>query len=92
MKDGYEIIVTSKKITNDELKALCERWFGDMIKVVVDIDKKWVGIGGELHADVESVLLEKESRQEDLWGTNLYPCHEPEHRIDYTALINIRLH
>jgi hypothetical protein len=47
-------------------------------------------IGGELHADAEQVLLEKGSRQEDLWGANYYPGLGRDKCIEYTALINIR--
>lgn len=39
---------------------------GDMVKVVVDIDRKIMTIGGELHADGEQLLLSDGSRQENL--------------------------
>ncbi len=90
---GYEkILITSEKISNGQLKSLCEAWFGDMVKVVIDIEKECVGIGGDLHADAELLLLQKGSRQGMIWGANLYPWHEPDKRIEYTALINIRPH
>lgn len=85
-----DIIITNKKIQSDQLKLLCERWFGDMVKVVVDIEREWIGVGGELHADAEELLIENGSRSADIWGVNLYPWHKHEHRIEYTALINIR--
>ena len=61
-----------------------------MVKIVVDVEKQVVAIGGELHADAESMLLQNGSRQEDLWGINFYPKHQQEERIEYSALINIR--
>ena len=85
-----DILITDEKVGPDQLKTLCERWFGDMVKIVVDVEKNIIGLGGELHADAEAMLLEKGSRQEDVWGANLYPWHDPEYRIEYTALINIR--
>jgi hypothetical protein len=84
------IIITNKKIQSDQLKLLCQRWFGDMVKIVVDIERKWIGVGGELHPDAEELLIENGSRSADIWGVNLYPWHIPKHRIEYTALINIR--
>jgi len=56
-----------------ELAAIAEEQFGDMAKAVVDIQRRIMGIGGELHSDEEAALLEDGSRQGDLWGINLYP-------------------
>ncbi|MBN2028695.1 hypothetical protein JW824_00465 [bacterium] len=82
----------NQKISKARLKSLCETWFGDMVKVVVDIEKECAGIGGDLHADAELLLLQEGSGPEALWGINFYPWHEPDKRIEYTALINIRPH
>ena len=84
------IIIVERKISGDELVRLCKRWFGDMVKIVVDIEERVIAIGGDLHADAEKLLIEKGYRQENIWGANLYPWHEPDSRIEYTALINIR--
>ena len=58
-----------------------------MIKIVVDIRRRVLSGGGEMHADCESVLLEDGSEQDDLWGANWYPR---EQRIEFESLINIR--
>jgi hypothetical protein len=58
-----------------------------MIKIVVDIRRRFLSGGGEMHADCESVLLEDGSEQDDLWGANWYPN---EQRIEFESLINIR--
>jgi len=84
------IKVIDKKIDADELKILLDQDFGDMVKVVVDVEKGLVAIGGDLHADAEQLMIEKGSVQKDLWGANVYPFHEADNRIEYTALINIR--
>ena len=84
------ILITDKKVDPAQLKELCRINFGDMVKLVVDVEKKWLGIGGELHADAEELLLKNGSHRQDIWGCNFYPWHEPESRIEYTALINIR--
>src|SRR3989344_2767512 len=55
------------------LKKLASERFGDMVKAVVDIEQNIMAIGGELHADEEQLLLEQGSKQEHLWGINLYP-------------------
>lgn len=84
------IVVVDSTLAPDELKRLVERWFGDMVKFVVDVDRACATVGGELHADGEAELLERGSRQESLWGANYYPGRGEANCIEYTALINIR--
>jgi hypothetical protein len=60
------------------------------VKLVVDVERRIVAIGGELHADAEAVLLEQGSRQADVWGANYFPGVGPQHCLELTALINIR--
>lgn len=64
--------------------------FGDMAKVVVDIERGILALGGELHADAEDVLLKDGSRQVDVWGINLYPDRPVADWVEYTSLINVR--
>ena len=64
--------------------------FGDMVKAVVDIEKGVMAVGGEMHADAESLLLANSSQQDDLWGINIYPDLPVGERIAYESLINIR--
>jgi len=61
--------------------------YESMIKIVVDVRRRLLSGGGEMHADCESVLLDDGSEQDDLWGANWYPN---EQRIEFESLINIR--
>lgn len=83
-----QVITTS--IDRDALKVVARERFGDMVKAVVDIEKQIMAIGGELHADEEQVLLEQGSKQEDLWGINLYPDTVTEDWLEFDSMINIR--
>jgi hypothetical protein len=85
-----DIVVVRDRIAAADLATLVERFFGDMVKYVVDVHREVGAIGGELHADAEQVLLEDGSRQEDLWGANYYPGRGTEACIEFTSLINIR--
>jgi hypothetical protein len=85
-----DVTLIDKPISKQELKVLAEELFGDMIKGVVDIEKGIMAIGGELHADEEAFLLARDSRQENLWGINLYPDREPSDMIEFNSMINIR--
>ena len=84
------IKIIQKPITQQELNQLAEDNFGEMIKGVVDIKKRILALGGELHADAEAKLLEGGSKQEDVWGFNIYPEKPKEKRIEFSSLINIR--
>ncbi len=78
------------KISKDELKNVALEIFGEMVKVVVDIQREIMAVGGELHADGEALLLKDGSNQDNLWGINIYPDKSVEDWIIFTALINIR--
>lgn len=85
-----DILILENPIEPKELERLTQAVFQDMVKYVVDVRRRLIAIGGELHADGESLLLESGSRQEDIWGANYYPGRGPEGCIEFTALINIR--
>lgn len=78
------------KITKQELVAIAQERFGDMAKAVVDIDLGIMVIGAGLHADEEAFLIEQGSKQENLWGINIYIDKAPEERIEYDSMINVR--
>ncbi len=80
------IHLLKQKATSVQIKELLGE-YEDMIKIVVDIRRRFLSGGGEMHADCESVLLEDGSEQDDLWGANWYPR---EQRIEFESLINIR--
>ena len=84
------IKIIKDKISKAELAEIAKNQFGDLVKAVVDIEKEIIAIGGELHADAEALLLEQDSRQEDLWGINLYPVKSESEWIEFDSMINIR--
>ena len=90
MSEVPGIVIVRERIAPAELKRLALLYFEDMVKYVVDVERGVVGLGGEMHADAEQLLLEDGSRQKDLWGANYYPGRGREGCIEYTSLINIR--
>lgn len=82
--------IIKDKITLAELKEIAKKRFGNLVKAVVDVEKKMVVVDGELHADEEALLLEKSSKQENLWGINLYPEEKGERFIEFDSVINLR--
>ncbi len=53
--------IVEKMITLAELSILAKEWFGDMVKVVVDVEQEKMAIGCELHVDAEELLLKQGS-------------------------------
>ena len=84
------MIIVDGPISLADLKVLAEGRFGNLVKAVVDVERKIMALDGELHADEEALLLENGSRQEDLWGINIYPELEGPDRIEFDSVINIR--
>ncbi len=78
------------KISNKELEKLAESMFGNLVKAVVDVEKKMMAVGGELHSDEEALLIENGSKQNNLWGINIYPEIKDENRIEFDSMINLR--
>lgn len=77
-------------LLKSSLNVIARELFGDFVKAVVDIEEKVIVIGGELHADEEQVLIESGSKQENLWGINLYPSETGDDFVEFNSMINIR--
>lgn len=88
MSDYFPIIIPSKILMLEDLEVFKDNPFPDFVKFTVDIEKELIAIGGEMHSDSESVLFSSGSRQDDIWGANLFPWQEKA-AIEYISLINI---
>jgi len=82
--------ILRQAISIAELKELAQNTFGDMIKCVADVKEGMLALDADLHADLERMLLEKGSAQENLWGFNLWVEEEGKDFIEFDSLINIR--
>ncbi len=85
-----EIKIIKDSISKKELVNIAKNQFGDLVKAVVDVKKEIIAIGGELHADEETILLEQGSQQEDLWGINLYLNKSNNELVEFDSMINVR--
>ena len=80
-----------ESISLAELEEMSQRISDELVKAVVDIKRGIVVVDAGLHVDEEQYLLEQGSRQEDLWGINLYPdSFGEEDFIEFDSMINIR--
>ena len=74
-----------------ELAEMAASMYGDLVKGVVDVERRVIVLDAELHVDEEQFLLESGSRQEDLWGINLYPeDFGTDDFVEFDSMINIR--
>ena len=80
-----------KEISLKELEEMTNKMFDALVKAVVDVEKEIMVVDAEMHADQEKFLLEKGSKQENLWGINLYPeMYNSEDFVEFDSMINIR--
>jgi len=78
-------------ITIDELNNMAQKMYGSLVKAVADLEKGVIVVDAEMHADEEAYLLEKGSKQENLWGFNLYPAKfGTDEFVEFDSMINIR--
>lgn len=82
--------IITDKISIQELSEMAKKMFGNLVKAVVDIEKKIMAVDAELHADEEALLLENGSEQKNLWGINFYPELTGEDFIEFDSMINLR--
>lgn len=77
-------------ISIPEVKEMAHIWYGELVKAVVDVEREIMAVDGEMHADEEQILLGDGSKQENLWGINIYPNKTGDDRIEFDSMINVR--
>ncbi|GAB4483974.1 MAG: hypothetical protein OHK0031_07770 [Anaerolineales bacterium] len=80
------MVLLTQKATPQQIEQMLQE-YESMIKIAVDIRRRILAGGGEMHADCEALLLENGSEQDDIWGANWYPAQQ---KIAFESLINIR--
>ncbi len=90
LRYNYAMEIVRNTISLNQLQAIAQRTFGDMVKAVIDVDQEIIAIDAELHSDLEAFLLENGSKQKDLWGINLYPDAQGNDFVEFDSMINIR--
>jgi hypothetical protein len=82
--------ILDEPISIDELRKIAADTFGELVKAVVDVRRGLVALDAELHADLEALLINDGSRQNDLWGINFYPDLRGEDFLEFDSMINMR--
>ncbi|HJY64164.1 MAG TPA: DUF5674 family protein [Ignavibacteria bacterium] len=82
--------IIRERISKQELQQIADEDYGNYVKAVVDIENEIIAIGGEMHSDEEALLMDNGSKQNDLWGINIYPEKPNEERVEFDSMINMR--
>ena len=82
--------IVERQISIEQLKEMSSKMFGNLVKAVVDIQEEILVVDAELHSDQEAYLLQLGSKQENLWGINIYPELDINERIEFDSMINLR--
>jgi len=80
------ILILRSRADTEQMRQMLEA-LGIYIKLAVDVERRIISGGGELHADCELVLLTDGSQQANIWGADWYPLKQT---VGYESLINIR--
>ena len=80
------IHIIRQRAKPEQMRQMLEA-LGIYIKLAVDVERRILAGGGELHADCELVLLDDGSQQRYVWGADWYPLSQT---VGYESLINIR--
>ena len=61
--------IVKDKIETPELKEMAKKMHDDLVKAMVDVEKKIMAVDGGLHADLMELLIEEEkSEPKDIWA------------------------
>jgi len=82
--------IIKQQLAFDDLMPMAAAMFGNMVKAVVDVGREVIALDGELHSDLEALLIEDGSRPQDLWGINLYPELRGDDFVEFDSMINLR--
>lgn len=84
--------ILEKPTTKVDLIANSENFIDEhAIKAAVDINREIMAVDSPMHYDCEQLLLENGSKQEDIWGINLYLDEaDIDDLVEFDSMINIR--
>jgi hypothetical protein len=86
-----QLVTIENPITRVQLSEYSQTMFGGLVKAVVDIEQEVILVDAEMHADEEAKLLEDGSKQDNLWGINLYPEETSDEAfLEFDSMINVR--
>jgi len=80
------ILIIREAANAEQINQMTEQFGSSFIKLAVDVKRRILAGGGELHSDCEYVLLEDGSEQVDVWGADWHPTSR-----SVTISVNLRI-
>ncbi len=80
------IVLIGERVTSLVLQDMLDAC-GVYVKLAVDIERRVIAGGADLHYKCEQKLLQDGSKQKDIWGADWYPYNQ---ELAYESMINIR--
>lgn len=84
--------ILEKPLTKKELIDSSKCFIDEnAIKGAVDVERRLVAVDSPMHYDCEQLLLENGSKQENIWGINLYLDEDDiDDVVEFNSMINLR--
>ena len=83
--------IVKEKIEISELAEMAKKMHGNLVKAIVDVDKKIMAVDADMHSDLFEFLMQEEaSEPKNLWGINIYPEKEGVDFIEFDSMMNLR--
>jgi hypothetical protein len=80
------IIIIEQRATIEQIEQMLQE-HKFYLKVVVDIERRILAGGGEMHYDCEQALLDYGSKQQDIWAAAHIPSTG---RMTFDSMVNLR--
>ena len=78
------------RIPRTELQALSGNDPSGRVKIVADLERRILGVGGPMHKDIEVMLLSDGSKLGNIWGFILHPDRPWADAFEFRSNMNVR--
>lgn len=84
-----KIVKNTIEIT--KMKEMAAKMHGELVKVIVDIEKNIIAVDAPMHSDLLELLVQEEnSEPQNLWGINIHPDKTGEDFIEFDSMMNLK--
>ena len=83
--------IVKDNIGISELNEMAKKMHGNLVKVIVDVNKQIMAVDAHMHADLfECLVNEENSEPRYLWGINIHPEENGDNFIEFDSMMNVR--
>lgn len=83
--------IIKDKIGITDLKEMALKMHGNLVKIMVDIEKNIIAVDAPMHSDLLELLIKEEnSEPKNLWGINIHPDKGGDDFIEFDSMMNFK--